>query len=81
MKNYTVHEIVTTCYTYQVCARNEDEATEKVKYNDGDGRIPEYDMVIDIKYSAEEAFVLPNQLGELQNPCSTNSRFKIEIFD
>jgi hypothetical protein len=81
MKNYTVHEIITTCYTYHVCARNEDEATEKIKYNNGDGHIPEYDMIIDIKYSAEEAFVFPNQLQEFQNPYSPISRFKIEILE
>jgi hypothetical protein len=59
MKNYIVHEIVTICYTYQVCANDEEEAIAKVKYTNGEGYIPEYDAVIDTKYSAEEAFVLP----------------------
>ncbi|NWF52726.1 MAG: hypothetical protein HXY47_06545 [Nitrospirae bacterium] len=63
MKNFLIHEIVTTCYTYQVSAKNEDEAIEKVKFN-LDGYIPEYDMVRDIQYSAEEAFILPHQLQE-----------------
>lgn len=63
MKNYIVHEIVTTCYTYQVSAKDEDEAIEKVKYN-FDGYIPEYDIIMDIKYSVEEAFILPYQLQE-----------------
>lgn len=64
MKNYIVHEIVTTCYTYQLSASDEDEAIAKVKYNNGDGHIPEYDMIIDIQYSAEEAFVLPHLMQE-----------------
>ncbi len=64
MKNYIIHEIVTTCYTYQVCARDDEEAIAKVKYDFGDGHIPEYDMVLDTQYSAEEAFVLPHQLQE-----------------
>jgi len=35
-----------------------------VKYDFGDGHIPEYDMILDTQYSAEEAFVLPHQLQE-----------------
>jgi len=67
MKNYIVQEVVTICYAYQVCASNEEEAIAKIKDNyHEEGRIPEYDSLIDVSYAAGEACVLPQRLPKFQ---------------
>jgi len=65
MTNYIVHEMITLCNSYEVCAVNEETAIEMIR--DGEKvYIPKYDSAVDISYAARNARVLPHRLPKFQ---------------